>query len=197
MHASRMNLKIIASVVFTLKLIAGCAPASEAGSAEWVEPAWMTQVRQEIEIHQNEMSSCIADAGLVPAPVIGDSVAIAFLPNVSDEFIEHTHYIVRYCSQQSFIPAIWSAGEPIEDEYLRMLDAHHCIVAQGFELPEPQPLEVWAEAEGDFRWIPHWYATVRFSLSADSFEELVNACPMPGGRASFGFGDYRIWQEGG
>jgi len=174
-------------------LAVGCAAASEAGPVEWVEPAWIARTRQEVEIYQAEMSACITEFGLIPGPAIGGIMGTAFYGEAPADWSEISHYALNRCSETVDLPYLWVSPGVVSEQYERMMDSHICISLLGFELPEPPPLEVWADSSDENIWSPHWYAQARFSLRDDDLEELMNACPMPAAGRMIAIADNRIF----
>jgi len=65
--------------------------------------------------------------------------------------------------------------------YGRMIDTRDCIVAHGFEVPEPPSAETWKDSDWQSAWNPYDDLVVgQNALAQDKLFALAQACPQPG-----------------
>ena len=164
---------------------AGCAsgPEDPWGDVAWEDPGWMAQARQEVEEFQNAMMSCLAERGVRGIVTFGAVVGVGGPFDPAD--LPPGTEVQMATAQQDCLeivpqPSVWTTPADAA-AYQRTLEVRECLIAHGFEIPEPPAMEVWVEME--IPWNP--WATV-FSLPQDAIpdddalRELISVCPQSG-----------------
>lgn len=124
--------------------VTGCNTDSELNQiGEYVEPAWMSEVRSERETDLAKYRTCLEAAGL-NYDVAANGGVLPVLPDgLSQELIDLNSFAISKCDEER-IPLSFDAGTASE-EYGRMIETRVCLVSQGFPIPEPPSEEVWVE----------------------------------------------------
>lgn len=179
----RRTLVVATSLGLILALTACSAdPPVEQAVGQWVEPGWMAGARQEVEDYESALINCLEQQGVQSERIIGGGVSIVG-PAEDDPAIQTLIEAAdAICADQVPVPALFAA--PLDETtYRQMLDVRECIVAHGWDLPEPPSLEVWQE-QAPIPWHPFTALDDPDRgprLTDAEFAELVNACPQGGG----------------
>jgi len=163
-------------------ILAGCGSSvTDAEPLEWVEPDWFAQVRaDQIRIRQ-WFNDCLVDQGAPESDeIIGSGWAQGHVDGT-----ETAEEIAVFMAAHETCGALFLesdenplfADEPIgEAAYQRMLETRECVIHNGFDIPEPPPLENWVamqERWGAFGWI-------NSDLTREEAIALNYACPQIG-----------------
>ena len=170
------------AVVAVGLLLAGCATDVVTGEdvTGWVEPAWMSQMRQQQEVFEVNMMGCFSQRGVPSQISFGGGVMThgEYGPNWLEEAYVRAQ-AWEECLEIYEFPPLWELPADA-DTYAMMLDACECVLLHGFEVPEPPALDVWAEQTHP--WNPLSYVT---HLPAYQLEPLMATCLQVGpGRMS-------------
>lgn len=171
-------------------LLTGCAPDDDEAprtAPDWVEPAWMAQVRQQDEAFQAAMIACYAEYGLEAVRSVGGG-NVGFL-NLADESGQIPRSIEERLEAASAdcnvrVPVPEYKSSVFDDAaYRRMIELLECIAAQGFETPDPPSLEAWLEsgANAASAWNPYTEMFAGSTVSDTTQEErrrLMETCPQ-------------------
>ena len=158
-------------------LLAGCAAdvtASNSGTG-WVEPAWMSQMRQEQEIFERSMTSCFDQHGVESRIALGGGVTTPGPVDDSAEVLSHLYAVWMECHEQIGLPSMWLMA-PDEEAYSMMLDVRECIMYFGFEVDEPPAFAVWAEQVHP--WNP--MASLIHTLPTEELAPVMDTCLQVG-----------------
>ena len=186
---------VVAAVI--LVLLSGCSgPVSEPepeftpgveleAAPGWVEPGWMTQVRQDDEEFQSAMISCYAEFGLTGVRTIGGGgVGFLDLPSENGQLTPEIEAVLEEASAEcnARVPLPEHQGAVADDEaYGRMLSLRDCIIAYGYDVPEAPSAETWKDTPVSGIWNPY---SAMFSdgssLPQDELRSLMAACPQSG-----------------
>ncbi len=178
-HSLRRGL--IGPAVTLSVALAGCTAGAGGPTAGWVEPGWMALVRQENERFQSGQIACYAEFGLTPVRAMGGSVGFVNLPEdaATQALLEEASAV---CNERVPLPA-HSVDKTLDDAaYGRMVELRECIVAHGFELPEPPSAATWKDSGLEYAWNPY-QPLIDAGSSVISQKELFaldQACPQPG-----------------
>jgi hypothetical protein len=187
MNPSRV-LPAAVSLAVVLTVSGGCASADnglqeetaagQSPSAGWTEPGWMAQVRQEDEIYQAGMMACYAEYGLSPVTSMGGGVGFVNLPDD-----EATSALMDKasadCNARIPLPS-HTVNKALDDAaYQKMLDTRACIVAHGYEVPDPPSAETWKDSPMFDAWNPYQFLTSSAVPDSELFA-LDIACPQAG-----------------
>jgi hypothetical protein len=173
------------SLVLCLIVLAGCgAPKDDLETVPgWEEPGWMAQVRQQDESYVVAMISCYAEYGLKGTRGIG-AASVAFVNLPEDPA---TQVLVEAasadCNARVPLPDHESTKTFDDASYERMLDLRTCILAHGYEVPEPPSVETWKDSDLESAWNPYtevFDGPAGASISQDELRSLNEACPQPG-----------------
>ena len=146
----------------------------------------MAQARQEVEVYQNAMISCLEEFGVRGIATIGGTVGTGGL--VDDDGLqpagaeELRSKAFDECHDRVPAPHLWDA--PLDrNSYDRVIESRDCLIAHGIEVREAPTFEVWRDQS--VPWSPHevLYDLVG-QLSDEELHALVSACPQPGGGAA-------------
>ena len=182
----------VLSIAFVSGIVSGCAAQSsaEADATEWREPEWFAQVRSYWEYGRNWFAECLAEYGVVGDEVIGSGLAtVTSGPEKSPEEHEARSAALWACSDR-YDYEVPENEQPFSDEpigeaaYLRMLDTRECVIHNGFDIPEPPPMDNWIAMQG--RWGA--FGVINPSLTREEAIALNDACPQ------FGWGSFN-WQD--
>lgn len=177
------------ALAFGLLALGGCAaPDDGEVAAEWEEPGWMAQVRQQDEAYQSAMIACFAEYGLEGTRQIGGGVGFHFttddgsIPEIPPGVQEIIDAASEDCNARVSPPDHWSSVLD-EASYERLIDLRECIVAQGYDVPEPPSAQVWIDSGLEAAFNP--YAVLLdgssgFRIPEDELRSLMEACPQSG-----------------
>ena len=179
---------LLPGVAGLVLLVAACSADSALSpvNADWVEPGWVSQARQEIEEYRTAFVSCIEENGGQADVAIGGNVSIftQLFDNEGREIPGALDIASQISDTCSSIPGPVHWGLPMDDAaYDRMIDVRECIVAHGFEVSQPPTREVWLEQGPSFAWNPYTELFPTFSqdpLPEDQLIPLLAACPQSG-----------------
>ena len=164
----------------TLLVLAGCAADGSPVAAGWVEPAWMSTVRLELEEYQEAMVTCLADHGIRPLVTVGGLVvSLAEADehgNTPPGWEELESRALEACSARVAEPDVWRAARD-ESAFQRELDVRDCLTYLGVEVSEPPTFEAWVEQV--LPWGPY-FDLLDLGLSADDLYALFEQCPQTG-----------------
>ncbi|MFN3867246.1 MAG: hypothetical protein ACK4MD_11130 [Demequina sp.] len=174
----------ILSLVVSLGVLSACATEDESLEAVpgWDEPGWMAQVRQQGEEYMTAMESCYSEHGLQTTRTIGgNSIGIADYPDdpASEGLLERA---AEDCNARVPLPE-YDQDKTLDDSaYARLLDTRECIVAHGYEIPEPPSAETWKDSSLYDAWNPYAVLVGKDALpiTDDELSALNDACPQPG-----------------
>jgi hypothetical protein len=172
------NLARSVVLVMCTLAIAGCSLAAEDNAqttSDWVEPGWMAQVRQQNEEYEASLISCFSEFGLEPVRIIGGGVGFVDIPDQMDALMESAS---AECYQRVAAPEHFQITDAAT--YQRMIETRNCIVAHGWDVPEPPSESVWLEQ--DERWYPYVALTEppNPQIPAAELRVLMEACPQSG-----------------
>jgi len=193
----RGSAKPVLLLVVGLVALSGCAaspddsvPApSRHGELEaapgWVEPGWMTQVRQDDEQYQTASIACYAEYGLTAVKSIGGG-SVGFL-DLADETGQVPPAVEAVldeasadCNERVPLPE-HHASTADDAAYARMIDLRECIVAYGYDVPEAPSAATWKDSSLSNIWNPY---SAMFadgsSLPQAELRSLMAACPQSG-----------------
>ncbi len=184
----RSSLRLALALVLGSTALAGCGGAG--GDLEaapgWEEPGWMIQVRQENEEYQTAMVSCYAEYGITGTKSMAGTVGVMFTdadggpPPGIDAVLE---VMAEDCNARVPLPE-HSADKALDEAaYGRMLDTRECMIAHGYDVPEPPSFATWKDSGLQWAWNP--YSAVfggpsGASISNDDMMVLDRACPQAG-----------------
>lgn len=179
-------------LLLPLFVISGCAQeAPQAARADYVEPAWMTTVRQANEEYQQGMMDCLTSQGVSAVQQMSGSVATYVLldedGNAQPGAIELRDRVYEECLAEHSAPEHLS--NPFDSvEYQRAIEVRACLIAQGYDLPEAPSEQAWIELmKGGGYWSPYndIHEAKGFEGTSDAERlELTSKCPQT---ASTGF----------
>lgn len=182
----RQRLTVIAALIVGGWTLSGCA-ADDYESLEspvgWEEPGWMAQVRQQNEEYRSAMESCYSEHGLESTRAIGgSSIGFVNLPSdpATQELFEQAS---ADCNARVPLPDNEQDQALTDAAYGRMVDTRECIVAYGYEVPEPPTLETWKESDPwHVAWNPYevLVGAGAIEITHDELRALNDACPQPG-----------------
>lgn len=178
-------------VALALLALAGCAasapPTDSAPEAllevapGWSEPGWMAQVRQEDETFQRGQIACYAEYGLTATATMGGSVGFVNLPTdaATEKLLDDA---AADCNARVPLPERKSLHALDDAAYARMIEVRACIVAHGWELPEPPSAQTWKDASLEEAWNPYQVliGPGAQKIAAAELFALADACPQPG-----------------
>lgn len=178
--------RMLFSVVGAGLVLAACSPSPSGDRddvSEYIAPGWMAQARQEVEAYQSAMMSCFAEFGVEGDPTPGGEVLVSYRGGEDGELAPGVEQLVENalteCSERVALPSLWTAPADA-DAYQRMLDSRDCLIAQGYEMPEPPSLDAWTES-GFAAWNPYQELTgpdVPVQPSLAEIERLTRECPQ-------------------
>lgn len=175
---------LVGALWLTLGIVGltGCTVQADQpeASPDWVEPGWMTQVRQANDEYQSAMLACYAEHGLEGVRSMGGGVGFVNLPQdaATQQLVDET---AQDCNARVPHPE-YRLDKTLDDAaYQRMLEARECIIAHGYEVPEPPSAETWKDSALAFAWNPYReLASGVSTISADDVYAVEQACPQPG-----------------
>lgn len=189
-QAHRGNVILAIAVVAGLVGLAGCSATGEPDKTvpAWVEPGWMAQVRQQNEEHNNAMIVCFAEYGIGVVAGIG-APGVVFLSPTGDDgqlppgFEDVLRAAADDCNAR--IPLPDHADVHVFDDaaYERMLDTRACLIAHGYDVPEPPSLETWKDSDLMTGWNPYivtFSGAVGAQITDDEMRSLNEDCPQSG-----------------
>ena len=163
----------------------------------------MAQVRQQDEAFQSAMIACFAEYGLEATRQIGGGdVGIHFtsddgsIPEIPPGVQAIIDEAAEDCNARVPLPDHHASKTLDGAAYERMIDLRECIVAQGYDVPEPPSAEVWIDS-GLMAAFNPYVATLMgpsaIRVPQDELRSLMEACPQSGpnyySEASTGGGD--------
>lgn len=163
--------------------LVACSSTQPAPEADWVEPGWMSQVRQENEAFESAMMACLAEHGVKGSITIGGG-HVGVVTNVDETgqipagVSELNGSALEICSGEVPEPDYWH--QLIDDSaYQQILDTRDCLVAQGLAIPDPPSKDRWIEdAESGRIWGAYDSLLGEDSpVSLAQLAELVATCP--------------------
>lgn len=176
--------RLLFSVIGAGLTLAGCSQSGNRDDVSaYIAPGWMAQARQEVEEYQSAMMACFAEFGVEGDPTPGGEVLVSYRGGEDGELAPGVQELVETalteCSERVALPSLWTAPADA-DAYQRMLDSRDCLIAQGYEMPEPPSMEAWIES-GFAAWNPYQELTgpdapVQPSLA--EIERLTQECPQ-------------------
>lgn len=162
-------------------VLAGCGSRVEASQGQpWVEPAWMSALRLELEEYQAAALACFAGYGVNAQVSIGGAVIMWGV--LDEDGLEPAEMraleslALASCDEQVPFPATWESSRDLA-AFERQLDVRNCLAYHGVETAEPPSPEVWLEQEA--AWSPYLDDNV-LALSIEDRRELLNLCPQSG-----------------
>lgn len=177
-------------VIATTEL--GQAPVLQV-TADWIEPDWMGSHRRIGDAYLDEIIACVLeelrhtsevtglDLNLGPIRTPGMwSFGIGMIPSphgTPPEVFEIAQEVQDICRDR-FPSPDFGGNDATPLLYQRMLDTRNCLVAHGFELPEPPNEESWIQLGGNWNPFQRLSATVR--NDDELFKVALSACPQSG-----------------
>ena len=145
----------------------------------------MTQVRQQDEEFQSAMIACYAEFGLTGVRTIGGGgVGFLDLADDSGQIPPAVQGVLDEASAEcnARVPLAEHRSAVANDEaYARLLDLRDCIIAYGYDVPEPPSAATWKDSPLSSIWNPY---SAMFSggnsLPQDELQSLMTACPQSG-----------------
>lgn len=148
----------------------------------------MAQVRQQDEEYQSAMLNCYAEHGLKGTKASGaGNVGLRNVFDANGQWLPGMQELVeataKDCNARVPAPDHYHSG--LDDaSYQRMLDVRACIIAHGYDVPEPPTAEAWKDSSpSESAWNPYEATFGRASGVSVSFSEvrsLMDACPQSG-----------------
>lgn len=172
--------------------LAGCSVPGDgmASVSEWEEPAWMAQVRQQDEAFQSAMIACFAEYGLEATRQIGGGdVGIHFttddgsIPEIPPGVQAIIDEAAEDCNARVPLPDHHTSKTLDDAAYERMIDLRDCIIAHGYDVPEPPSAEVWIDSGLEAAFNPYVAILLGPSpirIPEDELRSLMEACPQSG-----------------
>lgn len=166
--------------------IAGCAVddyESLESPVGWEEPGWMAQVRQQNEVYVSAMESCYDEYGLESTRGIGGG-DIGFL-NLPDDPATQKLFedSATDCNARISQPEYRQDQALTDSAYERMVVTRECMVAHGYQVPEPPSKETWKDSDPWYTaWNPYevLVGAGAMEVTDDELRALNEACPQPG-----------------
>ena len=177
-RVSSVSALVLACAVMALS---GCTGQDvSAGAPGWVEPTWITQLRQANEEYQSGQIACYAEYGFAAVPDMAGDVGFVNLPK--DQATQDLLGVAAEdCNARVPLP---ERSKVLDDAaYQRMLDLRECIIAHGYDVPEPPSAETWKESNPVYlAWNPYqvFEGPAQTRLPNDALFALADACPQPG-----------------
>ncbi len=146
----------------------------------------MAQVRQENEEYQSAMVSCYAEYGITGTKSMAGRVLIVFTdadggpPPGIDAVLE---VMADDCNARVPLPEHSIDKTLDEAAYGRLLDTRACIIAHGYDVPEPPSFATWRDSGLQWAWNPYTAVFGGSSGASATDEELRAldiACPQGG-----------------
>ena len=173
--------------VAVLVMLSSCSAAPESqgppgpqpSSGQWVEPAWMAEVRKNNEELGSKIASCMADKGWVEERQSDGSYSVT-LSTADDgpRYREDRGVCESLVRDDLGIPHRTLDDASFRTMYARTLDTRDCLVAHGVVVSEPPSEDAWIEAikTGTDVWAPFNDVTG----SDEEFYELFEVCVQAG-----------------
>lgn len=171
-------------------VLSGCSDVSDPGArADYVEPAWMSEARQDIEEFQDEMVRCMEPFGVQTERSMNGSVMLTARTdpetNETDPAIEAAADAALAACYKGQVPEPKHFLEPADAvAYQKALDVGACLRNEGYQLSEAPSESVWLQdvAAGKYeQWNP--YVELAETGQFDDFTqpqllELASKCPQ-------------------
>lgn len=151
----------------------------------YVEPLWMAEMRRQLEEFESSLNACVIEAGWA------DGTGTRTTEDTIDAYTQ----VHRECSAkvlpdwELFDEAAWRA------DYPRLFDIRDCLIAQGYEIPEPPSEDTWVETAltGAMPWTPFNFVIDGINngsivMTQAEFDELTYQCPQSGAAAYIDLG---------
>jgi len=161
-------------------------------SVDWIEPEWMASHRATGQAYQDALYNCIVDelqlareaTGLVlnarPSRwQSGWDIGVFITPDANGTPPETFEIVdgVQDTCRERFPRPDFGGDEANHELYSRMLDTRACLIAHGFEIPDPPPEDTWVSTGG--RWTPLERLPQTVQIS-ELGSRLMEACPQSG-----------------
>jgi len=159
--------------------VLGCGTGSQEPTVEWIEPSWFAVARQENEQYRISMESCLHSFGFETITSVAGIPTILISNPIPPGVSELANEALQECAEQAPDRSLRTATRLDEAAYSRMLDERNCVIAHGFQIPEPPSFESWRETSTP--WTAFGYLGAR--PGRDALLKLNHACPQsaPGG----------------
>lgn len=186
MGAGRRAATVLAVSVLVLSAC-GTTTEAEPSAAAYSEPGWMADARAQEETYVSAFSSCLRGLG---QEVDEQTAAVRVPTDENGEPLpgaeEAAGAALTECVEQVPEPQYWHI--PMDEEYERVLDVRDCVIAQGYEIPEPPSQAAWvqaAQSASEVPWSPYNFfnhpdGSSSMRLSADQARALLETCPPSG-----------------
>ncbi|MDR0481865.1 MAG: hypothetical protein LBH13_01690 [Cellulomonadaceae bacterium] len=151
----------------------------------------MARARQESEEYDRQWEACLSEFGVESVTMVGGGVAMNIATDDDGNQLpgqeELVHVASEACEDRIERPASLD-GTNTPEAYAKTLEVRACVIAHGFELPEPPSQEVWIEHD-ESAWNPFTVLMDPTITPTDQqptreqLEELTVTCPQaPGPR---------------
>ena len=146
----------------------------------------MAQVRQQDEAYASAMISCYAEYGLDATQTIGGAVGFVDLANENGQLPPGLEEVLETASQDcnTRVPLPdHRASKTLDDAaYERVLELRECILAHGYDVPEPPSAEAWKDSDPVHAWTPYlaMFGDASALIPQSELRALMEACPQSG-----------------
>jgi hypothetical protein len=151
----------------------------------------MARARQESDEYDRSLTACFTEFGVESFPIVGGGVATGTTLDADGNYPPGQEELINTALEECdkrVQPPVSRASSLTPEAYAKTLEVRACVIAHGFELPEPPTLDVWLEQE-EFAWNPYTVLMDPTITPKDrqptrqQLEELTITCPQaPGPR---------------
>lgn len=146
----------------------------------------MAQVRQQDDAYAAAIESCYAEYGLEATRIIGGAVGFVDLMDEDGQMPPGVEDVLEAaaedCNSRVPLPEHRSSRTLDDALYQRVIESRECIVAHGYDVPEPPSAETWKDSDPNLAWTPYlaMFDGSGPTIPQDELRSLMDACPQSG-----------------